>query len=145
MVGRQAGLTHPSRRGPSQHLGRQGAGRAVAAAARGDQRLAVAEGPGLQQIAVGQAEFEAFVRQFLRLVPSARQPAVKTEMIQGRDQRSDSAALPAFVHHPPQRLPAAGLPGPLTLDRWIIDLAAGKVTQQRLDDRPQEFPASTNG
>jgi len=31
-------------------------------------------------------------------------------------------------------------PGPLTLDRWIIDLAAGKVTQQRLDDRPQEFP-----
>jgi carotenoid cleavage dioxygenase-like enzyme len=31
-------------------------------------------------------------------------------------------------------------PGPLTLDRWIIDPAAGKVTQQRLDDRPQEFP-----
>ena len=31
-------------------------------------------------------------------------------------------------------------PGPLTLHRWIIDPAAGKVTQQRLDDRPQEFP-----
>jgi carotenoid cleavage dioxygenase-like enzyme len=31
-------------------------------------------------------------------------------------------------------------PGPLTLDRWIIDPAAGKVVQQRLDDRPQEFP-----
>lgn len=31
-------------------------------------------------------------------------------------------------------------PGSLTLDRWIIDPAAGKVTQQRLDDRPQEFP-----
>ena len=31
-------------------------------------------------------------------------------------------------------------PGPLTLDRWIIDPAAGKVAQQRLDDRPQEFP-----
>ena len=30
--------------------------------------------------------------------------------------------------------------GPLTLDRWIIDPAAGNVTQQRLDDRPQEFP-----
>jgi carotenoid cleavage dioxygenase len=30
--------------------------------------------------------------------------------------------------------------GPLTLDRWIIDPAAGKVTQQRLDDRYQEFP-----
>ena len=30
--------------------------------------------------------------------------------------------------------------GPLTLDRWIIDPATGKVAQQRLDDRPQEFP-----
>ena len=30
--------------------------------------------------------------------------------------------------------------GPVTLDRWIIDPAAGKVTQQRLDDRLQEFP-----
>jgi carotenoid cleavage dioxygenase len=28
----------------------------------------------------------------------------------------------------------------VTLDRWIIDPAAGKVTRQRLDDRPQEFP-----
>jgi carotenoid cleavage dioxygenase-like enzyme len=30
--------------------------------------------------------------------------------------------------------------GPVTLDRWIIDPLAGKVTQQRLDDRLQEFP-----
>jgi carotenoid cleavage dioxygenase-like enzyme len=30
--------------------------------------------------------------------------------------------------------------GPVTLDRWIIDPAAGKVTEQRLDDRGQEFP-----
>jgi carotenoid cleavage dioxygenase-like enzyme len=30
--------------------------------------------------------------------------------------------------------------GPVTLDRWIIDPAAAKVTQQRLDDRGQEFP-----
>jgi carotenoid cleavage dioxygenase-like enzyme len=30
--------------------------------------------------------------------------------------------------------------GPVTLDRWMIDPAAGKVTQQRLDDRGQEFP-----
>ena len=30
--------------------------------------------------------------------------------------------------------------GPLTLDRWIVDPAAGKVVQQRLDDRTQEFP-----
>jgi carotenoid cleavage dioxygenase-like enzyme len=30
--------------------------------------------------------------------------------------------------------------GPLTLDRWTVDPAAGTVHQQRLDDRPQEFP-----
>ena len=30
--------------------------------------------------------------------------------------------------------------GPVTLDRWIIDPAAGTITQQRLDDRGQEFP-----
>jgi carotenoid cleavage dioxygenase-like enzyme len=31
-------------------------------------------------------------------------------------------------------------PGPLTLDRWVIDPRTGTVAQQRLDDRPQEFP-----
>ena len=31
-------------------------------------------------------------------------------------------------------------PGPVTLDRWIIDQTAGKVTQERLDERFQEFP-----
>ena len=30
--------------------------------------------------------------------------------------------------------------GPVTLDRWIIDPVAGKVTAQRIDDRGQEFP-----
>jgi carotenoid cleavage dioxygenase len=30
--------------------------------------------------------------------------------------------------------------GHVTLDRWIIDPVAGKVTGQRLDDRAQEFP-----
>ena len=30
--------------------------------------------------------------------------------------------------------------GPVTLDRWLIDPAAGTVTQTRLDDRGQEFP-----
>jgi carotenoid cleavage dioxygenase len=29
---------------------------------------------------------------------------------------------------------------PVTLDRWTIDPVAGKVTEQRLDDRHQEFP-----
>jgi carotenoid cleavage dioxygenase len=28
----------------------------------------------------------------------------------------------------------------ITLDRWTVDLNAGKVLQDRLDDRPQEFP-----
>ncbi len=30
--------------------------------------------------------------------------------------------------------------GPVTLDRWTIDPAIGKVAQHRLDDRGQEFP-----
>jgi carotenoid cleavage dioxygenase len=29
---------------------------------------------------------------------------------------------------------------PITLDRWRVDLSAGKVLEDRLDDRPQEFP-----
>ena len=29
---------------------------------------------------------------------------------------------------------------PATLDRWIVDLASGRVREERLDDRPQEFP-----
>jgi len=27
-----------------------------------------------------------------------------------------------------------------SLDRWTVDLSAGKVTEERLDDTPQEFP-----
>jgi len=30
--------------------------------------------------------------------------------------------------------------GPITLDRWTLDPAAGKVTRRRIDDRLQEFP-----
>jgi carotenoid cleavage dioxygenase len=30
--------------------------------------------------------------------------------------------------------------GPPTLDRWIIDPRGGPVKEERLDDRPQEFP-----
>ena len=30
--------------------------------------------------------------------------------------------------------------GPPTLDRWTVDLTAGKVLEERLDDRGQEFP-----
>jgi carotenoid cleavage dioxygenase-like enzyme len=30
--------------------------------------------------------------------------------------------------------------GPITLDRWTLDPAAGKVMYRRLDDQPQEFP-----
>ncbi|MFF8917207.1 carotenoid oxygenase family protein [Streptomyces sp. NPDC015032] len=28
-----------------------------------------------------------------------------------------------------------------TLDRWLVDTVSGRVTETRLDDRPQEFPA----
>jgi carotenoid cleavage dioxygenase-like enzyme len=31
-------------------------------------------------------------------------------------------------------------PGPVTLDRWLIDPVGAKVTSQRLDDQHQEFP-----
>ena len=46
------------------------------------------------------------------------------------------------VRHPKmfdtERLgPDEGLP---TLDRWVIDLADGKVRESRVDDRGQEFP-----
>ena len=30
--------------------------------------------------------------------------------------------------------------GPPTLERWSIDLAAGKLVEERIDDRGQEFP-----
>ncbi len=30
--------------------------------------------------------------------------------------------------------------GPPTLDRWVVDLADGKVRESRIDDRGQEFP-----
>src|SRR3546814_2402472 len=30
--------------------------------------------------------------------------------------------------------------GPPTLDRWTVDLADGKVREERIDDNPQEFP-----
>jgi carotenoid cleavage dioxygenase len=33
-----------------------------------------------------------------------------------------------------------GPSGPATLDRWEVDLAAGKVRDSRIDDRAQEFP-----
>jgi len=46
------------------------------------------------------------------------------------------------VRHP--KMFASEIPGPHeeapTLDRWTIDLNAGKVVEERLDDRAQEFP-----
>jgi carotenoid cleavage oxygenase len=46
------------------------------------------------------------------------------------------------VRHP--KMFASARPGPNenppTLDRWTIDLAAGRVREERLDDRAQEFP-----
>ncbi|MFD9908505.1 carotenoid oxygenase family protein [Streptomyces sp. NPDC059063] len=45
---------------------------------------------------------------------------------------------PFFVNGRNSGGPAAT--GTPTLDRWTIDLAAGRVRSRRLDDRPQEFP-----
>lgn len=39
----------------------------------------------------------------------------------------------ATDHHGPNE-------GPHTLERWTVDLAAGKVIEERIDDRGQEFP-----
>ena len=47
------------------------------------------------------------------------------------------------VHHPEvfRRTERSGeLPTHTTLQRWRVDLAAGKVLQETIDDRPQEFP-----
>jgi carotenoid cleavage dioxygenase len=47
------------------------------------------------------------------------------------------------VHHPEvfRRTERSGeLPMHTTLQRWRVDLAAGKVLQETIDDRPQEFP-----
>ncbi|GAA0559413.1 carotenoid oxygenase family protein [Actinomadura livida] len=53
----------------------------------------------------------------------------------GDDVIVDLARFPSFMHG--GRL--EGNPPPV-LDRWTIDPAAGKVVQETVDDRPQEFP-----
>ncbi len=54
----------------------------------------------------------------------------------------DTRIVLDVVRHPKmfatdQRGPSEGAP---TLDRWTVDLSAGKVIEERLDDRGQEFP-----
>ncbi len=46
------------------------------------------------------------------------------------------------VRHPKMfdRNTAGPWEGPPTLDRWVVDLAGGRVRESRLDDRAQEFP-----
>jgi carotenoid cleavage dioxygenase len=55
---------------------------------------------------------------------------------------ADGQVVLDVVRHP--RMFASDLLGPNeggpTLDRWILDPASGKVSEERLDDRPQEFP-----
>jgi Retinal pigment epithelial membrane protein len=63
----------------------------------------------------------------LHLLPTGHNPV--------RDAVSDYGVDPPFD----VATPWDGY-GPTILDRWIIDPAAGKVTQQTLDDRAQEFP-----
>ncbi len=55
---------------------------------------------------------------------------------------ADGRIVIDVVRHP--RMFATEVLGPNegdpVLERWTVDPAAGKVTQERLDDRPQEFP-----
>ena len=45
------------------------------------------------------------------------------------------------VRHPGQETTALGFgEGFATLDRWTFDRSTGKTTEERLDDRPREFP-----
>lgn len=44
------------------------------------------------------------------------------------------------VRHPSVFTTGRRLFEPPTLDRWVVDVATGKVTEQRLDDHAQEFP-----
>jgi carotenoid cleavage dioxygenase len=57
------------------------------------------------------------------------------------DETGDTVVLDV-VRHPKMFAtdPHGPNEGQTTLDRWTIDLAAGKVCETRLDDHPQEFP-----
>ncbi|MEU6103981.1 carotenoid oxygenase family protein [Streptomyces flaveolus] len=49
-------------------------------------------------------------------------------------------AFPAPFHAAGRGTGGPSATGAPTLDRWVIDLRAGRVHSSRLDDRPQEFP-----
>jgi carotenoid cleavage dioxygenase len=55
---------------------------------------------------------------------------------------TDNTVVLDVVRHP--KMFATDFHGPYeappTLDRWTVDLVAGKVREERLDDHPQEFP-----
>src|SRR5205823_4454961 len=52
----------------------------------------------------------------------------------------DSIVLDLVRHDRTFDTDLTGPEGVPTLDRWTVDLAAGKVREERLDDRGQEFP-----
>lgn len=52
----------------------------------------------------------------------------------------DLTTYPAPFHAAGRGSGGPGATGTPSLDRWTIDLKRGRVTQRRLDDRPQEFP-----
>ncbi|WP_405623826.1 carotenoid oxygenase family protein [Streptomyces sp. NBC_00076] len=49
-------------------------------------------------------------------------------------------AFPAPFYAAGRGMGGPSATGAPTLDRWVIDLRAGRVRSSRLDDRPQEFP-----
>ncbi|VEG57318.1 carotenoid oxygenase [Mycolicibacterium aurum] len=58
------------------------------------------------------------------------------------DSPTDDTVVLDVVRHPKMFATDLRGPdeGPPTLERWTVDLAAGKVRESRIDDRAQEFP-----
>ena len=79
----------------------------------------------------GDADVSVVRRRALLRVPSDERVRRRRH---GRDRRR---AAPDDVREQPKGPNDGGTP---TLDRWTVDKAAGKVREERLDDRGQEFP-----
>lgn len=75
-------------------------------------------------------------------------PVFYSHTLNAYDQ-GDTVVLELTTMPAPFYVAGRGNGGPSTtgtpaLDRWTVDLRAGRVTSTRLDDLPQEFPASTS-
>ena len=90
-----------------------------------------APGPRWRHATRGQRGRHPVVRgeRVLRLPPSER-------LRRGRSHRARRRAAPIGVHT--RATPSC--PATPTLDRWTVDLTAGRVVEERINDTSQEFP-----